>query len=187
MTHRLLVAPGEQLVDGNVSLRLPRKQDAGALGMACVDTELASWVEPPVPTPTAAGYRLLSQFQLGWEEGRIGSFLYVPSEVKEVGAVIVLMVEDDPAVAEIAYWVSPALRGRGIATRSVTLVARWAFHRLPLQRLWLEIEPGNAASHRVAERSGFQREGLLRSHCRDRRSGSRHDCVVYSLLPDDLR
>jgi RimJ/RimL family protein N-acetyltransferase len=88
-------------------------------------------------------------------------------------------------VAEAAYWVSPAARGRGIATRGLKLLSRWALEQAGIERVWLEIEPGNDASHRVAAKAGFVREGVLRAHCRDRRTGLRHDCVIYSLLSSD--
>jgi hypothetical protein len=43
---------------------------------------------------------------------------------------------------------------------------------------------GDTASQRVAERSGFRREGVLRSyHVVD---GRREDAVFFSLLPGDL-
>ena len=113
----------------------------------------------------------------------MAAFLVVESA--GVGGLIVAKVESDPEVAEAAYWVSPSARGRGVATRALRLLSRWAFDEAGVERLWLEIEPGNDASHRVALKAGFLREGVFRAHCRDRRTGVRHDCVIYSLLPGD--
>jgi RimJ/RimL family protein N-acetyltransferase len=45
--------------------------------------------------------------------------------------------------------------------------------------------PDNAASQRVAERCGFIREGVLRSHLPFK--GGRRDTVLFSLLPAELR
>jgi RimJ/RimL family protein N-acetyltransferase len=71
-----------------------------------------------------------------------------------------------------------------MASRAVSLLSRWALGDLGLDRLQLFAEPSNGASLRVAERTGFQREGLLRSYAvvNDRRV----DYVVFSLLPADL-
>jgi RimJ/RimL family protein N-acetyltransferase len=45
-------------------------------------------------------------------------------------------------------------------------------------------EPANRQSQRVAERNGFQREGVLRSYTEiDER---RVDNISFSLLPSDL-
>ena len=87
--------------------------------------------------------------------------------------------------ARIGYWLTAEARGRGVATRTVRLLCRWAFSELALARLEITFGPDNTASQRVAERCGFVREGLLRSH----RSlkGGRRDTVVFGLLPGELR
>ena len=54
-----------------------------------------------------------------------------------------------------------------------------------LARLELTCGPDNLASQRVAERCGFTREGVLRSHVPFK--GARRDSVVFSLLPGELR
>ena len=85
--------------------------------------------------------------------------------------------------AGIGYWLAPDARGRGFATRAVRLLSRWAFDELGIARLELTCGPDNVASQRVAERCGFVREGLLRSHLPFK--GGRRDSVLYSLLPSD--
>jgi ribosomal-protein-alanine N-acetyltransferase len=55
---------------------------------------------------------------------------------------------------------------------------------LALVRLALLMEPSNRQSQRVAEHSGFQREGVLRSYTDI--DGRYVDNVAYSLLPSDL-
>jgi RimJ/RimL family protein N-acetyltransferase len=86
--------------------------------------------------------------------------------------------------AAIGYWLAPRARGRGVATHAVRLLAGWAFGDLHLARLELTCGPDNLASQRVAERCGFTREGVLRSHVPFK--GTRRDTVVYSLLPGEL-
>ena len=85
------------------------------------------------------------------------------------------------ARASVGYWLAAHGRGRGVATRAVRLLAAWAFGPLELARLELTCAPDNLASQRVAERCGFVREGLLRSHMAFK--GGRRDTVVYGLLP----
>jgi [ribosomal protein S5]-alanine N-acetyltransferase len=182
-----LAPPDPPLADEEIRLRLVRERDVAALGRACADPDLAAWVDPPAGSPIATARRLVAYLRDGWQQGKTASFVYVDPETGELLALIAVMIEADPAAAEVAYWVSPTARRRGIATRLLRLVSAWALDELGLERLWLEIEPENVASHRVAERTGFEREGVLRAHCRDRRSGLRHDCVIYSLLPGDPR
>jgi Acetyltransferases, including N-acetylases of ribosomal proteins len=69
-------------------------------------------------------------------------------------------------------------------TRAVRLVCDWLFAQ-GVGRLEVRTHPDNVASQRLAERSGFQQEGL------ERRSiwlhGRRADALLWSLLPDDPR
>jgi RimJ/RimL family protein N-acetyltransferase len=86
--------------------------------------------------------------------------------------------------ASVGYDLLPSARGRGIATGAVRLLAAWAFDRFPeLVRLELWAIVGNEASERVAERAGFEREGVFRSRLP---FGSElRDVVVFSRLRDD--
>ncbi len=85
--------------------------------------------------------------------------------------------------ASVGYWVAADARGRGVATRALRLMAEWALKDLALARLELTCGPDNLASQRVAEKVGFRKEGVLRSHIRFK--DGRRDTVVYSLLPTD--
>lgn len=86
--------------------------------------------------------------------------------------------------ASLGYWLTPAARGRGVASRSVRLIARWAFESLDLARLEITCGSDNEGSQRVAKRCGFTREGLLRSHLAFK--GARRDTVVFSLLAGEF-
>jgi RimJ/RimL family protein N-acetyltransferase len=179
-----IAAPPEPLTDGELRLRPPHAGDADAFARACADPELALWVWPPPEDPEVAGRRLLQDLIDGWQE-RTATFVELDSS-GELAGVVSLMVEHDPAVAEVAIWIAPHARRRGLGTRLTRLVANWAHRERDIARLWIEIDRQNTASHRIAERLGFVREGVLRSHCFDRATGGRRDCVVYSLLPEDL-
>ncbi len=98
-----------------------------------------------------------------------------------LGTVVLLMKEAQ--TGELAYVVAPEARGRGLARGAVRLLGDWAFAALRLQRLQLRIDPENEASHRVAARAGYTREGVLRSSFVVR--GRRTDVVMYSRLPSD--
>ncbi len=102
-----------------------------------------------------------------------------------LGGVSLYEVRPDQGCAAVGYWLAPGARGRGLATHAVRLLARWAFAELRLARLELTCGPDNEASQHVAERCGFSREGLLRSHVPFK--GARRDSVIYSLLSGELR
>lgn len=102
-----------------------------------------------------------------------------------LGGVSLNWVNDKDSRASLGYWLAPGARGRGVASRSVRLVARWAFETLHLARLEITCGPDNHGSQRVAQRCGFTREGVLRSHLAFK--GARRDTVVFGLLAGELR
>lgn len=105
-----------------------------------------------------------------------------------VGPVLVAAVglmADGFDSAELAYWVRPERRGRGIGVRSVSAVTRWAHGRAGVRRVWLEIDPANAASLRVAERTGYRFSERMPRHCRswahaDPDRDVWHDCLIWT-------
>jgi RimJ/RimL family protein N-acetyltransferase len=83
----------------------------------------------------------------------------------------------------IGYSLMPEFRGRGFATRSVELIARWAFDSVRVARLIAGTAPGNEGSQRVLQRAGFVREAYMK----DRRpgpDGGRLDDIQWLRLPD---
>jgi [ribosomal protein S5]-alanine N-acetyltransferase len=85
--------------------------------------------------------------------------------------------------ATAGYSVSPSARGRGIATAALSALTSFAWSVPGLHRIELHIEPWNVASVRVAERAGYEREGLMRSH--QEIGGQRRDMLLYSILRQD--
>ena len=76
--------------------------------------------------------------------------------------------------------VAPAARGRGVAPRAVELLTCWGFDELHLIRLELRIDVQHPSSERMAERAGYQRDGVLRNvHLKE---GHRGDLAVWSCL-----
>ena len=75
-------------------------------------------------------------------------------------------------------------RGRRLATDGATMLSRWALTRLALASIDCFVDVDNLPSQRVAERAGFQRDGVLRSWQEHR--GQRRSMVSYGLLAEDL-
>lgn len=96
-----------------------------------------------------------------------------------------LLFEPQPATVGVGYWVLERARGRGLASRAVALLVRWALAEAAVTRIEALVEPANVASQRVLERAGFTREGLLRAYLGPQADGGRADAYVYSLLPAD--
>jgi RimJ/RimL family protein N-acetyltransferase len=94
------------------------------------------------------------------------------------------LMPDSPGSIELAYWVRPEERGRGLASRALRAATTWASGELSVPRIWLEIEPGNEPSQRVAARAGYRFEQRIARHCRDWTCDdpdrdSWHDCLIW--------
>jgi ribosomal-protein-alanine N-acetyltransferase len=66
--------------------------------------------------------------------------------------------------AELAFDLSPAVWGRGIATCMCSLLTQWAHSAAGVVRVQATVLHTNARSGQVLRRCGFEREGLLRSY-----------------------
>lgn len=170
--------PHPPLTDGVVALRPPSDKDLDAIDRGIHDPDVVQ----------AFGHSILSPMEVlelnraRWSEGTGATFAICDGRDNALGHVWVNLA--DKRRGSVGYWLLPEARGQGLASRAVRLVSAWALRQLGLVRLGLFAEPANGASLRVAERCGFQREGILRSY--DEIDGRPVDYVVLSLLTADL-
>ena len=164
------------LEDDVVRLRPFEEGDVPAIAAACQDPEIPRWTAVPSPYTEADARQWL-------ESDEEESFAVVDKASDELlGSIGVRYL--DGGIGEVGYWVKREARGRGVATRALGLIARWALVDKGLGRFQLRADVANEASQRVAEKAGFVREGVLRSALAFK--GERRDVVMYSLVPDDL-
>ncbi len=179
--------PAPPLAGDVVLLRPWREADLAAMVLAFSDPVMRrfSWRTAPYTETDARGF-FAEQDEARLRGEELNFALAAPHGQDVVlGAVSLYEVRLDQGCAAVGYWLAPEARGRGAAAQAVRLLARWAFAGLGLDRLELTCGPDNEASQQVAERCGFSREGLLRSHVPFK--GARRDSVIYSLLPGELR
>ena len=157
-----LVAPDPPLVDqvAEVVLRpwTATLGDIGALAAAWADPTLQAACRVPADPSAAAAGRWIAG-----EPGRraAGACLdlvvcRVDAEVEVLGEVGLRNVDPVRRRAEIGWWVAPEHRGRGVATAATRLLVDWALSANGgFAQVWARIEPGNAASARVAAAAGL--------------------------------
>ena len=83
-----------------------------------------------------------------------------------VGAVFLKSFDHRVGKCELAYLVASVHQGKGIASSAVAWAVDEAFRAHAMNKVFLRVDPGNTASIRVAEKNGFEREGLLRQDFR---------------------
>jgi RimJ/RimL family protein N-acetyltransferase len=181
-----LTPPNPPLTDGDVALRPLDERDLSAIERSARDAEIQRWFGPPSRTTSRrSAEEFLAGKRRAWADGTAASFAVCDVSAPDTCLGQVFVEPDHEGRGLVGYWLLPEGRGRGCATRAVRLISGWALHGLGLARVHLWVEPENARSCAVAERAGFQREGVLRSYVQ-RRDGRRADAVFYSLLASDF-
>lgn len=171
--------PDPPLADADFVLRPYREDDVAADTAATEDPSSVRWINSQTSGEAAEDIRIAEAERVAGD--KLILTIADRDDDRYLGAIV--LIARGAETAELAYLVAPDARGRGLAQRAVRLVSDWAFARLGLERLQLRIAPENEASHAVARRAGFVREGVLRSAFAVR--GQRHDVVSYSRLPSD--
>ncbi len=126
---------------------------------------------------------LVNERMTAARDGTGAAFAVVDDQDYLLGSVSLLSIDWDRSLGLVAYWLAPESRGKGVGARAVATLCQWAFDALRLARLELRVDIRNEPSQRLAERVGFQREGLVRSS--QEIHGERIDEYLYALLPTD--
>ncbi|HEV7756175.1 MAG TPA: GNAT family N-acetyltransferase [Mycobacteriales bacterium] len=170
--------------DGIVRLRPWGTGDLPALVALETDPDVVRWSlrgEPPTPEQVAARVRAAPA---EWLAGMHARCVILDAATGEVAGSVAVWVESPATrLGNLGYALGPGHRGRGLATRAVTLLARWAFEEAGLERVHAGAAVANTGSRRVLERAGFRYEGVLRSYLPH--AVGRQDVALYSLLPTD--
>ncbi|WP_333774046.1 GNAT family N-acetyltransferase [Streptomyces sp. IBSBF 3136] len=143
-------------------------RDAAALVAVARDPALRRWTSLAVEDEADA-LRWVRGQERGWAAGDRFSFAVVEkqpgsSDGPLMGHVVLKEVVFGQPSAEVGYWTAAHARGRGVAPRALSTLTTWAFDRPGaglLKHLELRHQVGNAASCRVAHKSGYLLEAVL--------------------------
>ena len=85
---------------------------------------------------------------------------------------------------EIGYWVRTSAVGRGYATEATGALTRFAREHLGARRLEITSDVRNTASRRVAEKCGYELEGIRRLSRRDHDGRLSDSCLYARVFPE---
>jgi RimJ/RimL family protein N-acetyltransferase len=180
---RGLAPPEPELADDTIRLEPLTQAHVPQLLAMTADPDVVSFTRVPAGADETFVRGWIKRYEGGWDDGSRAGFAIRGHDGSFLGFAAFVDLDLEVREGEIGYMVVPAARGRGIAPRAVELLTRWGFDELGLIRLELRIDVENAASERVAARTGYQREGVLRNvHFKD---GLRSDLAVWSRLSQD--
>ena len=111
-------------------------------------------------------------------------FIFRKSDDRLIGGLTLGQVRRGVAqAAALGYWMGEPYANKGHMTAAVRALAPYVFQSLRLRRIEAACLPTNAASIRLLERVGFQREGYARAYLCI--GGEWRDHLLYALLATD--
>jgi RimJ/RimL family protein N-acetyltransferase len=147
------------------------------------DSDVQAFTRFPVPREDDFADRFISRYEDGLAAGTRAGFAAVDEHGTFVGLGLAPDIDENDAEMELGYAVAPAARGSGVGSEILRQMTDWAFATRGMMRLILVIDVNNVASQRMAERCGYQLEGVMRSI--GSRPGRRMDAQLWSRLPTD--
>lgn len=147
-------------IDDELGLRPWRLSDAPAVLAAFNDDDIVRWHARRMQRANEAE-EWIESTQNAWTKEMSSGWAIVDLSDESVLGRCALHTHLGYGIAEVAYWVLPHARGRGVATRAAVAATKWG-HSFGFHRIELEHSTLNRASCAVAERAGFVTEGTKR-------------------------
>ncbi len=129
-------------------------------------------------------FEFLQSAEKGWktqETATYGMFLQPNNEF--VGVCTMFEISFEKESGEIGYWLNPIFANKGFMSEAANAVAN-EFFNAGFKRIVIKANPDNIASCKVAEKCGFEREGLLRNYDFLPFLNKREDLVLYSKIKE---
>jgi RimJ/RimL family protein N-acetyltransferase len=156
-----IVAP--RLSDGEIGVRPLAPEDVPDIVSACADPEIPRWTRVPSPYTREDARRFVAIAASEAAAGEGVALAVTGEDGRLIGTVGLMDVNRARGHGEIGYWTAAPARGRGAASRAVTLLRDWAHAELGLSEIEILPHRDNRPSQRVAERAGFSDTGEIRS------------------------
>lgn len=176
------------LTDKVIALRRFQPRDVDALYAAARESlddliPWMTWAHPAYSRDEVAEYvRIVGET---WGAGRYYAFAITDArDGTMLGAASLSHIHPVYNFCNLGYWIRSSRRGNGLASRAARMAAKFGFEQLGLLRIEIVAAVENAASLKVAEKSGAHREGILRDRMTVREQV--HDAVMFSFIRSDF-
>jgi ribosomal-protein-alanine N-acetyltransferase len=175
------------LTDGVVTLRAHQLSDVDDIVTQCADPDSIEWTTVPTSYDRVmAESYVTTTVPGGWETRRDLNFAIEsthPDGARRFSGSISLRPLE--GIAEIAFGLHPAARGKGVCSRAVELILDWGFRQREIEVVMWYAYVGNWPSWRVAWANGFTFHGSIKKFLAQR--GQRRDCWYGTIRADDSR
>jgi RimJ/RimL family protein N-acetyltransferase len=98
-----------------------------------------------------------------------------------VGYVDIKNIDWNIPKAELGCFIDEKYEGKGVSTEAVSKIIEYCFDVLQFNKLFLRTHETNTGSRKIAEKNGFEVEGIIRKDYKTT-SGELVDLIYYGLL-----
>ena len=151
-------------VNDDISLQPPYQAYAKDI-FKIVDAQrdyLGKWL--PWVAHTTAEKNIEDFLKLAYKLNRGGqqlnSFIFFQETL--VGSISLVRIDNENKTAEMGYWLSKEMQGKGIITTAAKAMITHSFEILQLHRIEIKVAPANKKSSAIPKKLGFHLDGVLR-------------------------
>jgi len=177
----LLIQIPDVLETPRLLLQAPRAGEAEEINQAVTESlnELRPWMPWANVEPTMESTRVYCQSAIARHASREEIAYRIRQRETELFLGTISLPRPDWSVArcEIGYWLRRSQARHGYMTEAVRALAAMALATIGIARLEIRCDEQNAASRCVAERAGFELEGIFRQFSRDTQGRLANMCV----------
>lgn len=101
-----------------------------------------------------------------------------------IGYVCIKNIKQDILKCELAYFIDADFEGKGIISKAVSQTIDFCITELGMNKVYICTSKINKGSQRIAQKHGFQEEGILREEFQNH-EGVLEDIVYFGLLKSD--
>lgn len=170
-----------------VYLRPPQRGDAEAFVAAAIASRRAhgGWTNPPATRERFVTF--VNRFTRGSASATHASFLMLARENDAIAGVFNFseIVRGAFQSTYLGYYGFTPWIGQGYMSEGMALTLDVAFRQMKLHRVEVNIQPTNARSVALAERTGFTREGYSPRYVKI--AGRWRDHIRFAMLAEDWR
>jgi RimJ/RimL family protein N-acetyltransferase len=167
------------LLEGQkINLRILEQEDIPLYNEWMNSPEVRGWYN-------AGTYRQSSKDLLKNALSNLGDnlqvFIIEKKDKTRIGIIIYFLLKGGPIeLLEIGYVIIPSERQKGYGKEAVTIFVDYLFLTKTIPRIQATADIRNIGSHKVLEKTGFTREGIMRDMIFNQ--GDWRDFVLYSIL-----
>lgn len=168
--------------DHRISLLLPEKDQAHALFQVVEADrdELRKWMPWTDDTKSErAEAKFIKYIQGRMVEGKV-FMLTIAMDGVPVGMIDFHNIDHADRHAEVGYWLSSRVQGRGIMTRSLKLMIDHGFKSMGLHKILIQVDSVNHKSDAIPKRLGFSKEAVFKEQIYSH--GEYRDFVEFGLI-----